>query len=155
EWSAPQAELVHAADDQERAVLRARPQRIGGSGDRVGHARPCRRLEMKRFAVCLLVLGGACQVRPAARGPNDAPAAPVLRLPELPRRTRYVVGLTVDPARDSFDGDLEIMLELARATDVLWLNASDLSIRSAELAVGRDRLPVRVLAQPADFVGFA
>src|SRR5690242_5757368 len=102
---------------------------------------------MKRFLRCAFLLFCACQVRPAARTPQDTLAAPVLRLPAVARPTRYVVGLTIDPGRDSFEGDIEIALELGVATDVLWLNAADLRIRSAELSSGRDQLPARVVAQ--------
>jgi alanyl aminopeptidase len=59
---------------------------------------------------------------------------PTLRLPDTVRPTRYAAELELDPARDHFDGVIVIGVEIREPTDVIWVNADDIGVRSASLA---------------------
>ena len=91
--------------------------------------------------------------RPGARSPSApraAPTPPAFRLPASARPLAYAADLTVDPAQPTFSGRLAIDLELSSVTDVIWLNAQDLSVASATVeGVGA----VAVVAAPPRFVG--
>src|SRR5438270_13681661 len=117
-------------------------------------AKPQDGAQMRKLLL-LYLLCAACATRAATRAPIDTTQPPTLKLPEVARPTHYSIGLTVDPARETFEGDVTVALELLLPTRTLWLSASDLTIKSATLTVGKDRLEARVLPQPADFVGFA
>ena len=78
------------------------------------------------------------------------PAPPTLRLPAGVRPVRQAVELTLAPDAEPYDGQIEVDLELARETAVLWLNASGLEVHSATLG---DGAPARVVPGGPDFVG--
>jgi alanyl aminopeptidase len=61
--------------------------------------------------------------------------------------------ITVDPSQEQFQGQIEIRGKLASATNVLWLNAENLEITEALLIRGKQRMRLRVLPQPHNFVG--
>jgi aminopeptidase N len=92
---------------------------------------------------------------PAARAaPAAPPPPPELRLPKSARPLRYAVELTVIPSQDTFQGRIDIELELAEATSLLWLNATELKVSSARLSTGGATLDARTVPGGADFVGF-
>ena len=59
------------------------------------------------------------------------PEPPKLRLPGGAAPTAYRAELSIDPARDSFRGTIEIDLRLDSETPFLWLNATALKISAA------------------------
>src|SRR5579875_2871189 len=82
-----------------------------------------------------------------------AQQAPRLRLPDTVIPTSYRVSLTIDPARDNFDGDITIAVKVKQAVNVIWLNASNLTIHDAELKTGEGQLRPDVIPGGTDFVG--
>jgi hypothetical protein len=64
------------------------------------------------------------------------------------------VELTVDPALETFAGVTSVDLDLAVATPVVWLNATELKVTEATVSVGGQTLPVETIAGGEDFVGF-
>jgi len=82
-----------------------------------------------------------------------AQQAPRLRLPDTVIPTSYRVSLTIDPARDNFDGDITIAVKVKQAVNVIWLNASHLTIHDAELKTGEGQLRPDVIPGGTDFVG--
>jgi aminopeptidase N len=95
----------------------------------------------------------------AASAPAPAPVAdpkpPELRLPQNARPVRYAVELTVVPTQDSFQGKIDIELEVAEATSLIWLNATELKVSSAQLSAGGSTRAARIVPGGTDFVGFA
>src|SRR5262249_30326835 len=85
------------------------------------------------------------------------PARPGLRLPHDVRPLRHAATLTVDPAKDTFEGAMEIEVEVEHAPlSVLWLHADGLEIDRAEalpLGARSARIPARVLPGGRDLVG--
>lgn len=105
-----------------------------------------------RRLLAAVLFAGACAIARAA-----APEAPpALRLPAGVSPVRYSVDWTIDPARDAFDGRVEIELSIARPTAVIWLNGTELAIREAVLtAAGGPARAARVVPGGEEFVGFA
>jgi alanyl aminopeptidase len=56
------------------------------------------------------------------------------RLPETVAPLAYEARVTIDPAKERFDAALSIDVQLEQATDIVWLNAVDLSLRAARIA---------------------
>ena len=113
---------------------------------------------MRTVSLAALVVA-ACGSTPAPPNPPQRPAppdaAPVAepgRVPETPRPelrlptdltpTAYTARLEVDPAKPDFHGDIEIEATLARAASVLWLNADELAIETADAWVGEVAIPL-------------
>ena len=92
-----------------------------------------------------LVLTAALQAVAA----EPALVPPTLRLPAGVRSLRQSVELVLDPDALPYTGTVEIELELAAHTPVVWLNAEALEVRTATLGGG----PARVVAGGADVVG--
>ena len=80
---------------------------------------------------------------------------PKLRLGDDVRPVRYRLDLTVIPQQDTFTGTIEIDLQVRKATDVIWLNARDLTIDRAQLTAGGRTLAVKVQTSGTEFAGFA
>jgi alanyl aminopeptidase len=80
---------------------------------------------------------------------------PSLRLPSTVKPRHHRVELTLDPNQESFTGAIDLDVELTAPTDVVWLNAEELTVDAAHAEVAGARLPARVLPQPHDFVGLA
>ncbi len=108
------------------------------------------------------LLGCAPEPPPAAApsppAPSGAPRVadatpPKLRLPELARPTRVDLDLAVDPEAPKFFGEIAADLDVLAPTDVLWLNANDLTITSVEIAAGGATQRGKVLTTAPDFVG--
>ena len=87
---------------------------------------------------------------------NDSPAPPKLRLPaDVVGPVRYRVELTAIPDQDAFTGAIDIDLQFAKATPVVWLNAEKLVVKDATLTVGGEKLAAKVITEPKDYVGFS
>ena len=76
-------------------------------------------------------------------------AAPTLRLPDAVRPLAYRAELTLRPAENSFNGTIEIDVEVPHPTGVVWLNARFLTIDSARVG---DTV-AQLLSGGEDFVG--
>jgi alanyl aminopeptidase len=63
-----------------------------------------------------------------------AAEAPKLRLPEDVRPVRYAADLTLIPGEKTFSGAIDIDVEVAKPTPLVWLNATELTIRQATIA---------------------
>lgn len=125
----------------------------------------------------LLLLGAACSATRTSSGPSDprgpaveapprtpsnggaeagaAPQPPKLRLDGSARPTRYALDLTVVPGEEEFGGLIEIQLELSKPTNLIWLNATELQIRSATLRSGGGSISGHGVPGDDDFMGIA
>lgn len=86
---------------------------------------------------------------------SDRPEIPGLRLPTDVAPTRYALELIIDPAEASFDGVMQIDVEVRRPTQTLWLHARDLTVMSAELSVQGRNVGLEPIAEDnPDIIGF-
>src|SRR5438067_2885231 len=85
---------------------------------------------------------------------HAAPQPPAFRLGDAATPIEYTVSLAIDPREPRFSGEVRIALRVNRAAPVLWLNATNLTIDSAEFQQGRRKMPMNVIAGGEDFVGF-
>jgi len=87
---------------------------------------------------------------------DQPPIPPKFRLPAHEvGPVRYRLDLTVVPDQDTFVGAIEIDLQLAKSTSVLWLNGERLTVKDASLTVGHEKLAAKVISEPKDYLGFA
>jgi len=105
-----------------------------------------------------LALASCAAPRPTTAATTAAPPVakadpqpPSLRLPSTVRPRHHRVELTLEPNQETFTGVADLDLELAAPTDVVWLNAEELTVESATLGGA----PARILPQPHDLVGLA
>jgi aminopeptidase N len=112
------------------------------------------RLEPTILAVLLASVSGIANLSAAAPAP-PAPTPPSLRLPEGARPTRYALDLTLSPDSENFRGGIDIDIDLSAAMPVIWLNATDLTVEEASLAMGGKTLHPQVVPGGDDFVGLA
>ncbi|MDB4965922.1 MAG: peptidase [Myxococcales bacterium] len=84
----------------------------------------------------------------------SAASPPKLRLDDAARPTRYSARITVDPAQPTFKGSIDIDLKIARATEVLWLNGTELTVAKAAFTVGGVTSPAKIVAGGENFIGF-
>ncbi len=91
-----------------------------------------------KWTLCLVVLGVAAfyghQGFESWQEHRDAEAiigTPQAKLPEWATPLEYKLQLTIDPSQSEFSGAVEIHVELAQATDVVWLHGDDFSISRA------------------------
>jgi cytosol alanyl aminopeptidase len=125
---------------------------------------------MKRTALAALALAGlACSGEPlppvkspapsasvtTSAAPAPAPAPPAFRLPADAVPKKVAATLTIVPKEDTFRGAVDIDIEVAKPTRVLWLHATELTVSEASLSVGGKKLAARVVPGGQDFVGFA
>jgi alanyl aminopeptidase len=78
---------------------------------------------------------------------------PTLRLPETAAPVSYKVALTLDPAKDTFSGEIEIKLTIKEPEQVLWLNGAKIQIQEAVLKAGGKTFSAKQLPGGDDFVG--
>jgi alanyl aminopeptidase len=86
--------------------------------------------------------------------PSASIKPPELRLPTIVKPLREAVDLTLDPDAARFTGIADLDLRIEQPTNVIWLNATELSIDSAKLSVGGAEQAVQVVPGGSDFVGF-
>ncbi|HEY0093653.1 MAG TPA: M1 family peptidase, partial [Archangium sp.] len=86
--------------------------------------------------------------------PRPAPVSPSLRLPAHVRPTGYTVELTIDPAAPTFQGVVDLDLEVKEATEALWLHGRHLTVREAALTVDGRSEPLTPVKGTGDFLGF-
>ena len=80
--------------------------------------------------------------------PAAAVARPGLRLGEAVTPRHYVLDLKLDPAREGFSGAVDIDVEVAAPTSVIWLNATDLTVTRAEVTAGGGARAAHVVPNP-------
>ncbi len=91
--------------------------------------------------------------------PSPAPAAetprpPAFRLGTTVKPTGYQVELTVSPEQESFNGVVDIALELSESTRQLWLHGEGLTVKEATLTAGGQSQPARTVTEGDSFLGF-
>lgn len=84
-----------------------------------------------------------------------ADTQPKLRLGEVEQAhpENYKVDLTLDPNREDFDGVIDIRVNIEHALPILWLNATDINVKSASVSSGRVRQTAAVIPGGDDFLG--
>jgi alanyl aminopeptidase len=93
-------------------------------------------------AACFLLTASAVAADP-----------PKLRLDDSIRPLHYAADLTLRPGAPTFQGAIDIDIELARPTALIWLNAVDLAIRSAALTRGGRTTIATVEPGDSNFTG--
>ncbi len=77
------------------------------------------------------------------------PVAPTgLRLPDTLKSLAQRVELTIVPSSPSFEGTTELDVELATATDVVWLNVRALTVKTASARVGNAESSAQLFPSP-------
>ena len=106
-------------------------------------------------AALLAVSMAAGQSPESANRALAAADAPKLRLDDVEdvAPQRYRVELTLDPAKNSFSGSVRVSLSIHKPFTVLWLNASQIGIESAELQTAGGRQTAETIPGGDDFVG--
>ncbi|MCL5743885.1 MAG: M1 family peptidase, partial [Acidobacteria bacterium] len=87
----------------------------------------------------------------SAASPRLTP--PTLRLGDNVRPTRYAVELEVVPTRDTFTGTIDIDVRLLEAEPVIWLNARNLTIKSAAIEAGGKTMQATPALRHDDVLG--
>ncbi len=110
---------------------------------------------MKRALLALLLLFACAGEGPTTSRPPlvtataSAPVPPIPppstdgRLPGLARPMRYALDLAIDPRKDAFSGNEEILVELATDTAHVVLNARDVNVKRASVKIGDASAPLR------------
>ena len=78
-----------------------------------------------------------------------AAEAPKLRLPGDVRPIKHAADLTLVPGEKTFSGAIDIDVELAKSSSLIWLNATELTIREASIG----SQPAAIEPGNDDFVG--
>jgi alanyl aminopeptidase len=82
-----------------------------------------------------------------------APTVPGFRLPDTVVPQSYNIDLTIDPARPVFEGVARIEVELLASTNIIWLNAKDLTLKKVTMEAGGLEVPVRARTLGGEFLG--
>ncbi|QDE93603.1 peptidase M1 [Myxococcus xanthus] len=116
-------------------------------------------------AVALLSACGARQNPPSAAEPPSAqasrqavsatPPSPTLRLPTEVRPTGYKAELTLDPKASSFQGVMDITLDVTKPTSVVWLHAKSLNVTGAVFIQNGSAFFGTPVKGEEDFLGFS
>ncbi len=69
----------------------------------------------------------------------------------IPRR--HNVEMTIDPARDSFNGVVRIDVELRTPQSTVWVNGKDLTVTEASITVGGKVSPAKAATVGGEFIG--
>src|SRR5690348_2939247 len=85
---------------------------------------------------------------------SAAQQPPSFRLPSDTAPTHYQLNLTLDPEKTDYSGEVDIDLDVRKATSVIWLNASKLNISAASVQ-GAVTRAAHIVPGGDDFVGFA
>ncbi|WNG40999.1 M1 family metallopeptidase [Archangium violaceum] len=96
----------------------------------------------------------APQAQAPATPARPGPVSPTLRLPTQVRPTGYTAALTLDPAQPTFQGVVDIDLEVKEAADAIWLLGRHLKLKEATLTVDGKPVAVTQTKGNGDFLGF-
>ncbi len=112
-------------------------------------------------SLCLVACACATTAPTPAPAPAEAPApaaAPVkpqppsLRLPDGVKPAGYQLELKVVPGEERFEGTVTVELELARPSEVLWLNGTHLEPGAAELTQLGQKIGARAEVADSNFI---
>lgn len=81
------------------------------------------------------------------------PQPPKLRLPETIAPESYKAQLTLDPAKDSFEGKIQIKVNAKEASHVIWLDGAKLTVSSVVYKSGGQTMKGTVALEGDDFIG--
>ncbi|RKH39955.1 M1 family metallopeptidase [Corallococcus sicarius] len=99
---------------------------------------------------------GAVETPPvSASAAQAAPTPPALRLPDDVRPTNYAIVLKVDPKAATFEGTVDIALDVKNPTQVVWLHGKGLIVKEATLEQGGITQPVKPSSAGEDFLGLS
>jgi alanyl aminopeptidase len=93
------------------------------------------RVALARIVACCLVAVVTLMLGAAQAFAQSASPVPGLRLPRDVVPLTYDPRLRVDPAADVFSGTIEIKVRVLEPTDLVWLNAKNLTILEARAVV--------------------
>ncbi|HET7364175.1 MAG TPA: M1 family metallopeptidase [Burkholderiales bacterium] len=88
-----------------------------------------------------------------AHAQDAKPQPPAFRLGDTATPLEYALELAIDPRATEFSGEARIAMRINRYTNVLWLNATKLTIESVRFEQENRTLPVAVVPGGEDFVG--
>ncbi len=83
---------------------------------------------MRQRRTLLAILTGAFYLSffgDSGEAAGSGPEPPKLRLPATARPIGYAIDLSIDPAKETFLGSVDIQARFDEKTDVLWLNAAE------------------------------
>ncbi len=100
-----------------------------------------------------LSLVGPADAAPRRKTAPAAPTPPAMRLGDAVKPLAYEAELTIVPTKETFAGHLIIHVDVSRATDFFWINATRLDIRSANVQAGGKTLVAKTVPGGRDFVG--
>lgn len=80
---------------------------------------------------------------------------PTLRLPDSVKPVKYSADLTLVPEADTFSGVIDIDVDLMTPTDVIWLNATRITVSEATARTGSEVVPATIREGGKDFIGLA
>jgi len=105
-----------------------------------------------KLPIALVLL--ACLAGPGLA--ESSPSPPQLRLGDAVQPSRYAVDLTVVPNRDTFQGIVDIDIDIRTPSQLIWLNATRLTIQEAifQPATRAAEHP-RIVPGGEQFIGFA
>lgn len=83
-----------------------------------------------------------------------APPPPTLRLPTDVVPSHYKLELSLDPSKNDFSGDVTIDLKVLKATGIVWLNQSQLTVSAATAEQAGAKRAAKIVPGGDDFVGF-
>jgi alanyl aminopeptidase len=82
------------------------------------------------------------------------PNSPKLRLSEAQQiqPSGYRATLSLDPAKDDFEGTIQIQVDVNKATRVVWLNANQIAVKSASVTSAERKIAAKPVAGGKDFL---
>ena len=84
---------------------------------------------------------------------SHAATPPALRLPDTVQPRRYAAELTIVPSENGFRGSIDIELEVKKPTNIIWLNARDLTVELARIDGANAPAQASIVPGGEDFVG--
>ena len=87
--------------------------------------------------------------------PLVAAAPPTFQLPNTITPRRHTVELTIDPARETFEGHIQIEVDLRVPSTEIWVNGKNLTISSATIVTPAGTLTPTVLTAAGEFIGLS
>lgn len=102
---------------------------------------------LKRLVALAPVCLSLARLIPAAEQP------PQLKLPETVAPTSYRAQLTLDPAKQDFNGLIAIKVNVKQAVQTIWLNGTQLAVADAVLTAGGKTYTAKASVAGDDFIG--
>jgi alanyl aminopeptidase len=104
-------------------------------------------------ALLLVVPVAVAPVAAVAATERGTASPPAFRLGDAASPTRYELHLAIDPRAADFSGEVAIELDVHRAAEVLWLNATALDIDKVTVTQEGREIPATIIAGGEDFIG--